>query len=87
LSLEQVDDMYNDVGGIWGAHRSKKWEPKETWEQRKSMAAQGGRGVPGGARAADRSTDDDEAVGGVREPKDEGLAGHGAEADHVDRVA
>jgi hypothetical protein len=30
------------VGGIWGAHRSKKWEPKTTFEQRKSQAAQGG---------------------------------------------
>lgn len=38
LSLEQVDQLYDEVSV---ASQSTKWEPKETWEHRQSVAHQG----------------------------------------------
>jgi MFS transporter, SP family, sugar:H+ symporter len=75
LSLEQVDDLYADVQGPFGAHRSKKWEPKESWEQRKSTAGQGG--IRGDA----------EGLAGTEERKEEHSDhGSGEGAAHIDRV-
>jgi MFS family permease len=39
LTLEQVDQLYEEVSV---ASKSAKWEPKETWEHRQSIAHQGG---------------------------------------------
>jgi len=39
LSLEQVDELYNEVSV---ARKSKHWKPTITFKQRESVAAQGG---------------------------------------------
>lgn len=42
LTLEQVDELYAEVTGIWGAKNSVHWKPTVTFrEMRASVAAQG----------------------------------------------
>jgi len=40
LSLEQVDEMYNEPGLT--AHQSVHWKPSKTFKERASVAGQGG---------------------------------------------
>lgn len=44
LTLEQVDQLYEEVSV---ARKSTAWQPKETWEHRRSLAHQGGLGADG----------------------------------------
>lgn len=40
LSLEEVDELYNDMKakGIWAAPKSTEWTPSTTFRQRNSVA-------------------------------------------------
>lgn len=50
LSLEEVDELYAEVKGISAARKSKHWQPTTTFQQRGSVAHQGG--VLGGEKDA-----------------------------------
>lgn len=50
LSLEEVDELYAEVKGISAARKSKHWQPTTTFQQRGSLAHQGG--VLGGEKDA-----------------------------------
>jgi len=62
LSLEQVDEMYNEVSS---AHQSVHWKPSKTFQERASVAGQGG--VVG---------DDGEKAAMDHDHSPEGTAGH-----------
>ena len=53
LTLEQIDELYDEVKGLSGARRSVHWQPTTTFtEIRASVAAQGGMGPKGHGLAA-----------------------------------
>lgn len=50
LSLEEVDELYAEMKGLSAARKSKNWVPTTTFQQRGSVAHQGG--VLGGEKDA-----------------------------------
>ncbi|PSR90323.1 high-affinity glucose transporter [Coniella lustricola] len=42
LSLEQVDELYDEMRGISAARKSKYWTPKTTFQQRMSVSGEAG---------------------------------------------
>ncbi|KAJ0119046.1 hypothetical protein N8I77_002251 [Diaporthe amygdali] len=50
LSLEEVDELYADVKGLSAARKSKHWQPTTSFQQRGSVAHQGG--IVGGEKEA-----------------------------------
>lgn len=84
LTLEEVDELYNEVTGITAARRSTKWTPKVTFTQRESVAAQGG---VVGARGDAAGPAAEAEVGELsREGRKEGGDGPEVEHEHNEKV-